>query len=90
MPRKVSFHGNTIVLNDETPELKLGDRVRYIVHDWLEGEHTLTGEVISLKSVSPDAVRVKIGRSGETDIVHDVPAAALTVFAPVIPLKGER
>lgn len=59
----------------------------------MEGEHTLSGEVVSLTSpVKRDAVRVKIGRraDGETDIVHDLPAAALTVIAPVIPLKGER
>lgn len=92
MPRKVSFHGNTLVLNDEAPTVKVGDRVRYTVHDWLEGEHTLTGEVVSLTSLKAEAVRVKIGRGadGETDIVHDVLLAALTVIAPVIPLKGGR
>ena len=90
MPRKVSFHGNTLILNDETPTVKVGDRVRYTVHDWLEGEHTLSGEVVSLTSLKPGAVRVKIGRNGETDIVHDVLLAALTVVAPVIPFKGDR
>lgn len=86
MPRKVSFRGNTIVLNDEPPVLKVGDRVRYIVHDWMEGEHTVSGELVSLGS--GEVARVKIGAGFQNDIVHDVPKLALTVVAPVIPLKG--
>lgn len=86
MPRKVSFHGNTITLNDHVAEMKVGDRVRYIVHDWMEGEHTVTGELISLGT--GDIARVKIGAGFQADVVHDVPKLALTVIAPVIPLKG--
>lgn len=90
MSRKISFMGNAVVVNADAPELKVGDRVRYTVHDWMEGEHTLTGEVLSLRPNGP--VRVKIGRSadGESDIVHHLPAEALTVIAPVIPLREAR
>ncbi len=88
MPRKVSFRGNTLIVNDQAPTLKNGDRVRYTIHDWMEGEHTVSGEVIGVKA--PGIVRVKIGRAVENDIIHEVPAEALTVIAPVIPLKGDR
>ena len=90
MPRTIKFRGNALVLNDQAPQLTVGDRVRYTIHDWLEGEHSLSGEVVSLRENG--TARVKIGRrpDGETDIVHDLPAEALTVIAPVIPLRGER
>lgn len=90
MPRTIKFRGSTLVLNDQAPQLTVGDRVRYVIHDWMEGEHTLSGEVISLRPNG--TVRVKIGTrpDGETGIVHDLPAEALTVVAPVIPLRAER
>lgn len=89
MPRKVSFHGNTLVLNDVAPALKTGNRVRYTIHDWMEGEHTLSGEVVSVRD--DGVVRVRIGRrpDGETDIVHELPAEALTLVADVIPLRED-
>lgn len=88
MTRTVSFKGNTLVVNDQAPELKVGDRVRYVIHDWMEGEHTLSGEVVGL--LSDGVVRVKIGAGVENDIVHELPAEALTVIAPIIPFKGVR
>ena len=90
MPRTIKFRGNALVINDQAPQLTVGDRVRYVIHDWIEGEHTLSGEVVSLRPNG--TVRVKIGRrpDGETDIVHDLPAEALTVVAPVVPIRGER
>lgn len=93
MPRKVSFRGNTIVLNDEAPALKAGDRVRYTVHDWMEGEHTITGELVSVGSRygdGSDIARIKVGAGLQEDVVHEVPVLALTVVAPVVQLKGNR
>lgn len=89
MPRKVSFRGNTLVLNDEAPAgLKAGDRVRYTVHDWHEGEHTLSGEVVSLGR-DGRVVRIRISAGIQDDVVQEVPVEALTVVN-VVPLKGER
>lgn len=94
MPRKVTFRGNTIVLNDEAPELNGGDRVTYTVHDWMEGAHTITGEFLSLSSTLPggprDIARVKVGPGIHQDVIHEVPVLALTVVARVIPLKGDQ
>ncbi|MEN5083706.1 hypothetical protein ABE438_14580 [Bosea sp. TWI1241] len=87
MSRQVSFKGNTLILNDEAPALKVGDRVSFVVIDWMEGEHPLTGEVVSIGN-PPDIARVRIGASLTRDIVFEVPAAALTVLAPVVPLGG--
>lgn len=92
MSRKVLFRGNTIVLNDEAPELKGGDRVKYTVHDWMEGEHTIDGEFLSLASAynggPHDIARVRVGPGIQQDVVHEVPVLALTIVAPVVPLKG--
>lgn len=93
MPRKVSFYGNTITLHDEAPQVKLGDRVSFTVHDWHEGDHTLTGEVVALAAdavLGLDVVRVRIGVGIERDVAQNVPVAALTVVAPVVPFRGGR
>lgn len=90
MSKKIQWRGNTIVLNDEEPELKAGDRVSYTIHDWLEGAHTMTGELISVRSAPGQRgiARVRVGPGIQADVVHEVPVLALTVVAPVIPLKG--
>lgn len=92
MPRKATFRGNTIVLNDEAPELNAKDRVCYTIHDWMEGEHTITGELVSVGSSlgRDDIARVKIGAGLHEDVVHEVPVLALTIVAPVVQLRGER
>jgi hypothetical protein len=92
MSRKIHWRGNTIVLNDEAPELKAGDRVSYTIHDWMEGAHSITGEVVSVSSASSrrDVARVKVGAGLQEDVVHEVPVLALTVVAPVVQLKGNR
>ncbi|MFA6966099.1 hypothetical protein [Bosea sp. (in: a-proteobacteria)] len=88
MPRKVSFQGNTLVLNDEVPAgLKVGDRARYTIHDWHEGEHTLSGEIVGLKP--GEIARVKIGSGIAGDIVHDVPLQALSLVN-IVSMKGDR
>lgn len=91
MSRKIQWRGNTIVLNDETPELKVGDRVSYTIHDWMEGAHTITGEVVSTISAAGrrEVARVKVGAGLQEDVVHEVPTQALTELAPVVQLKGE-